>query len=587
MNNSARTARRRLHRALATGVALGGLVALFAPSCSLVIDASATQCTKDADCKAFPGATCKSGTCVGGGGDQCAKNADCSAMGDYYVCRQSSPRQCVQLTSADCPTVVGDYKDDNAVFFGLIADLASDTGASILNGATLGVEDLNALKLPPKPGSSASRPVVLVACTDQSDKTNGERVAKHMVEDLGLQAICGAAYSGITLGIAGDVTIPDDVLLMSSSATSTLITDYEKRDPKCMAACGADTGCQAQCVPILWRTSPSDKIQSAAIAAYFKDRYENEVRVDLGTMSMPFAGQLKVAVAFKGDAYGQGLKEALEQVLQFNGQSALSQLDTNYKAFNYGNPDDTQSSPLKYNETVVALTQFQPDIILAFGTDEAVHEPDPGNPTGAGIFKRVEATWTGATKPHWLFSDGGLIPSLSDEAQVAGALSRVRGTIPGTDNLNFQAFVSQYSSRFSSETLGSAQTFGAAGAYDIMYLFSYSAVAAQSNPLTGPQIAKGFSRMVGGATKIKVGKTGINQAFQILSTADGAFDFDGASGPLDFDLKTGEAVSDIQIWCLPKPDGMGKVATGFPSGVSYQGVQGNIIGALKTTCSGQ
>lgn len=566
-------------------LALGGIPALFAPSCSLVIDSSATQCSTNDDCKTFPGTTCDKGTCVGG--DQCTKNSDCSSKGDYWVCRQLSPRQCVQLTSDDCLKVVGDYKDDNAVMFGLIADLSSDTGASILNGATLGVEDLNALKLPPAPGGTAQRPVVLVACSDKSDNATGVRVARHMAEDLGLQAICGAAYSGITLDIAGTVTIPDSVLLMSSSATSTLITDRKKGAPKCVAACGADQTCADQCVPLLWRTSPSDKIQSAAIAAYFKDRYESEVRTDIGGMGTPFTGALKVAVAFKGDAYGQGLKEALEQQLVFNGMNALAQLDTNYKAFNYGNPDDPATSPLKYNETVVAITAFAPDIILAFGTDEAVHEPDPMNPTGAGVFKRVEASWVGPKKPHWMFSDGGLIPSLSQEAQTAGALSRVRGTIPGTENLNFQAFVSQYSSRFANETLGSAQTFGAAGAYDIMYLFSYSVVAAQGNAITGPQIATGFARMVGGSTKVKVGKAGINQAFQILSTSGGAMDFDGASGPLDFDLHYGEAVSDIEIWCLPKPDGMGMVATGSASGVSYQGVQQKIVGALKTTCSGQ
>ncbi len=576
---------RRLPRAIAAAIALLGIPALFAPSCSLVIDSSATQCTKDADCSSLVGTKCVAGVCSGGG-DQCTKNADCASKGDYFVCRQTSPRQCVQLTSPDCTAVVGDYKDDNAVYFGLIADLSSDTGVSILNGATLGVEDLNALKLPPKPGSTALRPVVLVGCSDASDNATGVRVATHMVEDLGLQAICGAAYSGITLDIAGSETIPKDVLLMSSSATSTLITDFEKRDPKCMAACNGDATCQAACVPLLWRTSPSDTIQSAAIAAYFKDRYEDEVRVDIGG-GTKFTGTLKVAVAFKGDAYGQGLKEALEPLLVFNGASALSQLDTNYKAFNYGNPDDATTSPLKYNETVVALTQFAPDIILAFGTDEAVHEPNPSAPTGAGIFVRVEQGWVGAKKPHWMFSDGGLIPSLSVEAQNAGALARVRGTIPGTDNLNFQAFVSQYSSRFASEMKGSAQTFGAAGAYDIMYLFAYSAVAAQAKDLTGPQLASGFSRMVGGSTKIKVGKAAINQAFQILSTDGAAMDFDGASGPLDFDLKTGEAVSDIQIWCLPKPDMQGMVGSGAPSGVSYQGVQQQIVGALKTSCSGQ
>jgi hypothetical protein len=44
-------------------------------------------------------------------------------------------------------------------------------------------------------------------------------------------------------------------------------------------------------------------------------------------------------------------------------------------------------------------------------------------------------------------------------------------------------------------------------------------------------------------------------AGRALSTAaaagpNGCLDFDGVSGPLDFDVQTGEARSDMGLWCL-------------------------------------
>jgi hypothetical protein len=47
----------------------------------------------------------------------------------------------------------------------------------------------------------------------------------------------------------------------------------------------------------------------------------------------------------------------------------------------------------------------------------------------------------------------------------------------------------------------------------------------------------------------------MNLGFQAL-TSPGTFDFDGASGPLDFDLATGEARSNIEVWCIAQAAGM-------------------------------
>jgi hypothetical protein len=73
------------------------------------------------------------------------------------------------------------------------------------------------------------------------------KVARHLVNDLGVQAIIGVAYSGITISFATAVTVPAGVLAISPAATSVLITSLD------------DKG-------LVWRTSPSDRFQGRAAA---------------------------------------------------------------------------------------------------------------------------------------------------------------------------------------------------------------------------------------------------------------------------------------------------------------------------------
>lgn len=584
-SSTRRTKRRWAVHATAAMLAIGAAAAAFAPGCSLVIDGDASQCTKDEDCASIAGTTCDvaNGVCVGGG-DECSVNADCASKGQNFACRKVGTKKCVQLTSENCPTVEGEWQDDNAVIFGFIAPLSGSdigTGETILNGARLGIGDVNMIKLPPVPGSTTPRPIAIVACDDQSDNATAVKAAEHLVGDVGVPAILGAAYSGISIDVANQVTIPAGVLLMSPSATSTLISDYPDRDPSCVAACGTDQACRDMCPGLIWRTSPSDVIQAAAVAKYFENGLENEVRAL--KMDPPFAGDLKVAVAYKGDAYGSGLRETIEGILKFNGKTALSQLNTNYKAFDFGNPNDPGSDPIKYNETVTGILAFQPDIILGFGTNEVLVESTP-EPTGAGIFTRVEMGWTGPTKPFWVFTDGGLVHDLTVASASLGAANRVRVTSPGTDaatNQNYQKFTSAYESLYGTDPNGGPEVFGGAGAYDIVYLFSIATVAAQDKPLTGAELSRGLARTSKG-TGINIGQAQLNTAFNTISTPTGTIDFNGASGPLDWDLTRGEAISDIVIWCLPK-NGMDSI----PSGVLYSAANDSISGSLSPNCAGQ
>ena len=88
-----------------------------------------------------------------------------------------------------------------------------------------------------------------------------------------------------------------------------------------------------------------------------------------------------------------------------------------------------------------------------------------------------------------------------------------------------------------------------------------------AKPLTGPNLAQGMAALVvDGGAPVEFGNvTTISDTLKKLQAGQG-INVIGASGSLDFDLSTGEAPSDIQIWCLRQ--GLDKKAEkGINSGI--------------------
>lgn len=548
-----------LARALGLGAALGALAVTLGGSamgCSAIVDKKTAQCAADGDCAAL-GLTgsCVEGVCQVAAAGECTTTAECiEKLGDFHICRKST-QTCVSLTSEDCTTIVGNYQSDSAIFVGAVAPTMGSnegTGISTQNGVKLAISDFDqtANGLPPIAGSTARRPLVLVGCNDGSDADTAVRAAQHLVDEVGVPAIIGAAFSGITIKMATEVTIPAGVLALSPSATSVAITDL------------ADNG-------LVWRTSPSDVFQADALAAYVP-LIEAEVREQL---AMAPGDKVKVFIAHKGDAYGNGLAQALEQKLVMNGAPALDISNgPSYERFNFGNPDDPTVDPTKYGEAVAGILALEPHIVLLLGTTETVTD----------LLGPIEQGWpVGAPyRPVHLGGDGFLVPELWGLVGADDDLRRrCRGTVPGTTGINFQAFAAEYNSKFQD---GSPDVFGAAGGYDALYLIAYAAVAAGDTPLTGAVLAENLKKMVAGQS-VKVGSSSINSTFPILQSGQD-IDFDGASGPLDFNVDTGEAPSDIQIWCMPI-DGQGNAASGVSSGLAFIAATGTLEGTIGPQCN--
>jgi len=540
--------------AMKSAMLLAALAAISTLSCSVIVGGDVNDaCATDDDCKAlgFVSAVCNQETKIcepGAAAGECTTAEECEASsGKPSIC--SAEKKCVTLTTEDCAQVLGDYKNPNAIVIGFLGPLVgadASTGLPIHNGAKLALHEIEtqAVGLPGGP-NNAPRPIVMVCCDDLSaPESDPLRAAKHLVNDVKVPAILGPAFSGITIDTAKNVTIPAGVLTISASATSPSITGLQ------------DNG-------LVWRTCPSDALQAIPLAGLVTPL---EAQIRMEQMLDPMTDKIRVAMAVKGDAYGTGLGDAVTPLLKFNDASAAANGE-NFKRFEYDDPSGNPNPD--FSEIITNITTMKPHVILMFGTTEAAKN----------LFDGIEAAWGDLNpmppRPYYLFPDGGKVVELTDGVGADDTKrKRIRGTVPGVTSELYGAFKLRYQSYIKQDPLAYADT-----GYDAAYLLAYSMLAVGDKPLTGIAISDAMKKMSKG-TPIDAGPTNdeINKAFQAIQSA-GEIDYNGASGPLNFDPKTGEAKADIDIWCIGR-NAEGK-ATFFSSGQHYDAQSEAIVGTYN------
>ena len=517
-------------RTLAILLGSGGL------ACSLIVQTSGVQCNIDSDCAArgfdAGGAAivCIQNACVGPGvGGPCSTTAECvtRAAGQPAICRQDT-KECVNLLSQDCANVYGDYQSDDAIVLGSILSLKgsnASSGQSELQSAELAIDDFTQT-IVGLPGSADGRPrpIALVECDDSSDDTVAQRSATHLVNDVGVPAILGPDSSGTDTAVINNVTIPKQVLLISPAATSATLSGISQ---------------------YFWRTSPSDNIQAVPL------------RLSVGEIATAASiSTIKLAILYKNDSYGTGLYTAVTSTLQINGAGVGDPSNAgNFKPVSY------KADGSDLGTAVGQITGFAPNIVALFGTNEV-------------ISSGLDAIEAAGVHPYYLVSDGGEVQELIDEVTAQPTIrTRVRGTVPGTNNPLFQSFALKYQGKYQAP----ADVFGMAGSYDSIYLMAYAIASLGSAPASGTGMANGMDKMVGGVP-IDVGTSQMQAAINALK-GGGAIDINGASGPLDFDLTQHEAPSDIEVWCVVL-DGKGNPSF-LPSGRSYDSAQQKMVGTYQ------
>jgi branched-chain amino acid transport system substrate-binding protein len=491
-------------------------------ACSLLLESSPSQCSTDADCHArgpeFATAVCTDDRCLVAPmtNPACSTNVECTQkLGGPAICR-ARDRRCAALLSPECTTVHGDITNDDTLVFGTLFTVTGTNGPAGLarqRSAELALDEIKQSVGGIRGGADGRpRPLALVECDDNLDSV---KPATHLVDDVGVPAILGIASSSRVIEVATTVTIPKGVLLISPTATTPALTSLPDSN-------------------LVWRTSPSDALQSVALVDQLPP-LEAKYRA---ANAIPAGTKLGITFVYINEAYGLGLYEAVTKAGQINGKPIT---DASNAGLSEGRSYMPNPMDLEAQIAATLAENPRPAIVVLFGSTEVVTK----------FMAPLESRWgASAPRPVYLLADGGQKTELLDLATADDALrSRVRGSVPAAapSSTNFDSFVFKYAGQFGGPA---PSVFGMAGAYDAMFLLGYSVAAAGPRPVTGDELQKGFGRLVSG-TKINVGGTSMNAGFQALMSP-GTFDFDGASGPLDFDLTTGEARANIDVWCIAK-----------------------------------
>lgn len=547
-----RSARPRGRRAGRTALVCALAVApLAAGACSQIVASDSTaQCSNDQECVARGGAFALSvcspqGVCVASGGPidvKCETNAACvTAKGQNWVCRKAD-QTCVSLTSAECALVDGDAAAEDALYVGSILPTtgpkAAD-GKSIENGVRMAVNDFTTSGGLPVLGAGRSRQLVLITCDDGNVPETAVAAASHL-KDVGAPIIIGGYSTESTLAVANQVTIAAKIMLLSPAATGVEIAGLN------------DLG-------FVWRTAPSDASHATALSALVAF-LEPQITSALPAPAPP----LKVANLYRTDNYGRVIKNGFESEATFNGKGALAN-GSNYVAVPFGNPAEPNGAdPPKYQIASEQVVAALPHLVLIEGHDEA-----------AELIRLIETQWPqgdAPPRPYYLLTDGIASDALPGVVTNGDLRQRVFGTVLGTNSAEFSAYKFNYQSKYSQGFVPFA-----ANAYDAAYMVAYSAVAAGSASLSGQSFVSSFAKLVPseGSPDVLAGPTGIGDAFTTLS-GGGAIDFNGTSGPLDFNTQVGEALADLQVYCAVT----GRRAA--PSGLYFDAPSRSLKGTINT-----
>jgi branched-chain amino acid transport system substrate-binding protein len=303
------------------------------------------------------------------------------------------------------------------------------------------------------------------------------------------------------IDVVTQVTSPAGVLTLSPSATHPAIPDLENEG-------------------LFWRTVPSD-------AVYAEVWHQLSVLVTGKLLSdrsaRPSDPLPTVASVERTDSYGASLSQIIRTKLKHE-RSPRFAYDLR--------------KPVPWDTLADDIIQARPLVLFAFSTSEFATE----------LLPRIEQRWQSAVeKPYYLLFEGARVDALLATVDRNPELgSRILLTAPGARTAPlFAGFRDRYSGAFGGEAPGTLAEF----AYDAAYLLAYGVARTGKQRPTGLELRDALQAMsCRGGTRVEASP----QAFVAGSRAaarDACLDFEGSSGPLDFDNARGEADATYGVWC--------------------------------------
>ena len=335
-------------------------------------------------------------------------------------------------------------------------------------------------------GGILSKRVELVTGDDQSSKTFAPNVAANLIAK-GVLGIIGNVQSSLTQEVLLKQTKPNGVVLVSPASTSPIFSDPTQINHEGW----------------FFRTIANDALQGKALSLKAKT-----------------LGYKKLAVLYVDNTYGAGLAKVLKGDFEGDGRTAALM------------PYRETSQPLPtYSEILDPALAMEPDAIVLIGY--------PGE--GSVILK----DWlVGGRRPtqKWLFSEAlkaqSFVENVTDKTRIEGAM----GTAPHLEGPAYERFAKTYQERF-----GEAPSLYAANAYDAAILiFLALEHAKEATRLAVKENLHAVSDGTGEA--VYAGSVEeLAKALQAVR-ADRKINYEGASGPVDFDARGDIRSGTYVVW---------------------------------------
>ncbi len=312
----------------------------------------------------------------------------------------------------------------------------------------------------------------LVGGDEAGDAAQANEAANRLL-DQGVDAILGAAASGMTMAIIDSVT-GAEVVQCSGSNTSPALSTYE------------DGG-------YYFRTAPSDLMQGPVLAE-----------------SILADGHQSVAIAYRADDYGEGLANSVAEALEASGAEITAKESYDPNATNF-------------DAAVNAIADSKPDAVVLVSFEEGVQ----------AISGLLEA----GIKADQMYSADGMNSTTLNTSVDEGdpsVLDGFKGTAPGVNAPEFDQALAEFAPDLEDYQY-------AAQVYDCAITIALAAEAAGS---TAP--SDFVSEMID-VTRDGEKCTSFAECRDLLS--EGAdIDFDGVSGPLDFDENGDVTAASFMIY---------------------------------------
>jgi branched-chain amino acid transport system substrate-binding protein len=437
--------------ALAALAALGG--------CSEILDFH--ECNSNRDCDGHAGPADVALFCTDQ--HQCIDPAPC------ILSTEPNDRSAASLTIGGLYRLSGD-SSEKSIFYREASDLA----AAQLN--------------------NNGQAVTHIACDTKGDPIEARTQFVRLIGLFHAAAVVGPDTSDELLQGIAPVIKQYGVPIISPAATNANITSVDDND-------------------LIWRTAPTDLLQSAVLAQIVPD--DVTAPLDIVYVDSSYASGLS-------DAFQDNWHGYLEQTIVFKSAQAADAVK-------------------KMNAPASALLIADVD---------------------APALVAAVKTAPGLGTTQFYMTEGAVGPNLWGAAPYDfGFLGRFRGTSPGlrpatTDPSYavYTTFSNQYAPRFGKNPDGTAY---AANTYDAFYAIALAALAVHGQR-NGAAIVANLKRLsTRGSTRVEVGANSISAALTILA-GSANIDLLGASGPIDFTDKGDVATAPISIWHIENLNNSGQ-----------------------------